>query len=126
MEKGDQPLTECEQKAIDEGLRKLIAHPEEMKWTKLIMRLAEMQIIHGDLEVVNLKDKRRLSFAFNLDASPPSHKARKSLEMIKELVGLLADACHHRQYIHKEVDRMADFKFFYKPLKNKLIFAVDG
>ena len=85
-------MTESEQKAIDEGSRKLIAHPEEMKWTKLIMRLAEMQIIHGDLVVINMIEKRRLSFAFNLAASPPNYKARKSLEMIRELVGLLADA----------------------------------
>ena len=48
------------------------------------------------------------------------------MEMVGELVSLLADAYHHSQYILKEVDRMADFKFFYKPLKNKLIFAVDG
>ena len=85
-----------------------------------------MQIIHGDLEVVNFIEKRRLSLAFNLAASSPSYKASRSLEMIRELVGLLADAFHHKDKIHEYVERMVDFKFFYNPLKQKLKFALDG
>ena len=106
-------------------IKELKRHPEQRRWSKRIKYLHDKKILTGRMKLHKQEERTLFMFDLNLSADPQNERARKTLAMLREIVGLVTDAKLHAREIYQKIGQLSHLDFFLKPLKSSLIIAVD-